>query len=720
MPDNNGVQYTNPPQSRNEELLEDIITGTPYTAPPQSEIEEILVSIIDETPYNKAPQSRNADLLLQVKAIIETGGGGTYTIKGLEDYTIKPTNPADVTDSYKGTSYDDKTLANCPSLTTLLSTFYDKYVNANLVNYEVTKQSLGKDQSNTYDLYEYDFKPAKWDRMILLTSGMHGYEVSAIFGLAYLMNDIVENYADDELLTYLHEHVRIKVIPVINPWGYSQSPKSYVQSRGVNINRNFDYNGEWETYDPGSNPNNNKGTAPFSEAETQILRQWASDNYGAEFWIDCHTSVGVEEDKEIYTSSLTTSPFYSKVQSAHSELEEWTETYYSLQSVATKYQYDSPGAIKQRWYEGTYTLPMLVIEQCSKCTSIGITYNGDKNSIVNYSAQIYAYLGEFLLRADEVVNSRLYIEELQQTAIEDKKYNGSEPVEPTPEPTVLYVHQGTIKSADGTPDTTSTTRVYTEELPVSHREYHVIGFGDGYWFGGRYYDGNSGYTSVLSDVVANNTVHFKNSDEHEEGHSWGIASDCTIEVGSSIDLEDGAKMRLVIRTSADSTIEPDDVDGMEISVDGVTYVLRATTEATPLPVYQGTLDSSTGEPKPSDTRLYTAEIPVSESEYHVIGFGNGYWFGGRFYDGSGNFTQGLVDSVLSANVYFKNADEHSGSWGIADDVTIHVGSSVTLANVSKLRLIIRTEGGSDNLTPSDVVGKEITVDGITYVLTAGT
>ena len=81
MPDNNGVQYTNPPQSRNEELLEDIITDQPYTAPPQSEIEEILVSIIDETPYTKAPTSRNADLLLQVKEKIEEGGGGGSPIK---------------------------------------------------------------------------------------------------------------------------------------------------------------------------------------------------------------------------------------------------------------------------------------------------------------------------------------------------------------------------------------------------------------------------------------------------------------------------------------------------------------------------------------------------------------------------------------------------------------------------------------------------------------
>ena len=92
MPDNNGVQYTNPPQSRNEELLEDIITDQPYTAPPQSEIEEILVSIIDDTPYTKLPTSRNADLLLQVKEKIEEGGGGGSPI--ILKATFNNTTPA--------------------------------------------------------------------------------------------------------------------------------------------------------------------------------------------------------------------------------------------------------------------------------------------------------------------------------------------------------------------------------------------------------------------------------------------------------------------------------------------------------------------------------------------------------------------------------------------------------------------------------------------------
>lgn len=48
-----GDVYTNPPQSRNEAILNSIVEGTTYTDPPQSRIE---------------------DLLLQVKDVIEEGG----------------------------------------------------------------------------------------------------------------------------------------------------------------------------------------------------------------------------------------------------------------------------------------------------------------------------------------------------------------------------------------------------------------------------------------------------------------------------------------------------------------------------------------------------------------------------------------------------------------------------------------------------------------------
>lgn len=52
-------------------------------ANPQSRNEEILQSIVDETEYTKVPQSREEYLLLEIKDIIEHGGGGTSNVQGL-------------------------------------------------------------------------------------------------------------------------------------------------------------------------------------------------------------------------------------------------------------------------------------------------------------------------------------------------------------------------------------------------------------------------------------------------------------------------------------------------------------------------------------------------------------------------------------------------------------------------------------------------------------
>ena len=60
-------------------------------ANPQSRNEEILQSIVDETPYTRVPQSREEILLLEIKNLIEQGGGGgTSNVQGLR-LTMNPT-----------------------------------------------------------------------------------------------------------------------------------------------------------------------------------------------------------------------------------------------------------------------------------------------------------------------------------------------------------------------------------------------------------------------------------------------------------------------------------------------------------------------------------------------------------------------------------------------------------------------------------------------------
>ena len=289
-------------------------------------------------------------------------------------------------------------------------------------------------------------------------------------------------------------------------------------------------------------------------------------------------------------------------------------------------------------------------------------------------------------------------------------------MEPTPEPETLYIHQGTIDSVTGEPKA-STSRVYTVDIPITHQEFTILGLGDGYWFGGRFYDENDDYLVALVGEAASNTVYYKNADEHDG--AWGVASSVTIHIGSDL-LSSVKKMRLIIRTELGSDdITPSDVEDMEISVDGVTYKFTPAEVENTLDCYQGSLSGADGTPTVNATRVYTAEVPITNQEFHVTGFGNGYWFGGRFYDENSDFVVGLSDSAYSSNVYFKNAGEHDGSWGTASDVTIHIGSD-RLASVKKMRIIVRTQLGSDNLAPSDVENMAISVDGVSYTLQPGT
>lgn len=46
---------------------------------PQSRDEEILIATIDGLPYTGNPQSRMEELLLELKEVIEAGGGGGGT-----------------------------------------------------------------------------------------------------------------------------------------------------------------------------------------------------------------------------------------------------------------------------------------------------------------------------------------------------------------------------------------------------------------------------------------------------------------------------------------------------------------------------------------------------------------------------------------------------------------------------------------------------------------
>lgn len=100
---------------------------------------------------------------------------------------------------------------------------------------------------------------------LCLTSGIHGSERSAAVSLFNVVSAIVTS-ADNASKT-LRDMCHFRIVPIINPGGYNDNTRN--NRHNVNINRNFlPY---WYTQNDAD-----KGSAPYSEYETQALRDWAA------------------------------------------------------------------------------------------------------------------------------------------------------------------------------------------------------------------------------------------------------------------------------------------------------------------------------------------------------------------------------------------------------------------------------------------------------------
>ncbi|WP_373706121.1 M14 family metallopeptidase [Jeotgalibaca porci] len=212
------------------------------------------------------------------------------------------------TDSLDGTGSDGLIADEITS-----GQMYDLY-EANIVapHADYVKRTLvGYDQSGTLPIHRYSFKAYnpvalqgkvfREKPTILITGGMHGDGQDAgdrpnmLAATYYFFKDLANNWKDDPVLEYLRWNVNIEFIPISNPWGVDN--KSRRNSRQVDINRNFDNN--WTLGTIGSNAYG--GTAPFSEKETQYVRDFINLFPNAIFHIDLHTTGGnPTQDKMIY------------------------------------------------------------------------------------------------------------------------------------------------------------------------------------------------------------------------------------------------------------------------------------------------------------------------------------------------------------------------------------------------------------------------------------
>lgn len=126
---------------------------------------------------------------------------------------------------------------------------------------------------------------------ICLNGLIHAREAIGIETLLYLMNELTGNYGVDPELTQMVDNCEIYLVPIINPDGYLYNEYTnpggggmWRKNRrdngdgtyGIDLNRNWGYNWGFDNYTSSPVPSSEiyRGTGPFSEPETQVLRDW--------------------------------------------------------------------------------------------------------------------------------------------------------------------------------------------------------------------------------------------------------------------------------------------------------------------------------------------------------------------------------------------------------------------------------------------------------------
>lgn len=328
------------------------------------------------------------------KYIAKLETGDAVTIPACPTFDIW--EPEKTTDAYK--TPNDRSQVTCSlSYQELLDTYYNIYLHKDTSKYHVIRKELGYDSSGTHMIYEYDFIPQNYNRVVMISAGMNSCELSGIFGLAYFIKNIIEDEGDADAsggLKYIFNNVRLKVIPVICPAAFDMNPLNYLSFNGVNINRNFNFDGNWDGLLSEQGTWSYKGVSPESEVETMILKRWMQDNaHMAELWIDCHTDVGNNTQLLFYTS-VSNTELRTIISNEQVRIKDYyiskgySPTYTSCNIVDANSQY---GKTRMSYYN--YNLPAMMIEQYEGYTGIGGTgMNCEEVDINNYVLMLRAYI----------------------------------------------------------------------------------------------------------------------------------------------------------------------------------------------------------------------------------------------------------------------------------------------------------------------------------------
>lgn len=277
---------------------------------------------------------------------------------------------------------------------TLLGVYDNPIENISSNKYQklrVTKELRGRDQSNTYDIFAYTFEPSGYKKTVSITTCVHGTEKINTFSMFEIMKAVVNQTNQDfEVLDYIRKKVKIVIIPIVNPWGFN-TPR-YANSRYVNPIRNFPY--YWSEYESNDSTGyDGKGTAPFSEAESVVIRDISIELRGElTFNLDFHTAEGGSRYPFIYYDAKDESGLKQGLLQAAERLIADFKKKYDRNPPIGNMEQSSTGLMRD-WFNNCLGVPSVTIEVGPNSFESTVALSANQiNGVVNMHLIYLSYL----------------------------------------------------------------------------------------------------------------------------------------------------------------------------------------------------------------------------------------------------------------------------------------------------------------------------------------
>ncbi|MBQ3865996.1 MAG: succinylglutamate desuccinylase/aspartoacylase family protein [Clostridia bacterium] len=110
----------------------------------------------------------------------------------------------------------------------------------------ITRSVIGRDDTDSYDIWSYVFRPEGYEQTILVTGGLHALEMDGYLSLARLMYLMVNEDGTHAGLHYLRTKVKIVLVPILNVYSASNG-HARRNGRDVDLNRDFGDQSQAET-----------------------------------------------------------------------------------------------------------------------------------------------------------------------------------------------------------------------------------------------------------------------------------------------------------------------------------------------------------------------------------------------------------------------------------------------------------------------------------------